>query len=96
MIRGSVDRVIVGKTLEEDTFLVLLDGGGKVVLDLVQLYGTFICFDSMNEIYNSYIVKALTVQFVSPELIILDSLKMPWPCMMKLVKRRKKKTRKIG
>jgi len=96
MIRGSVDRVIVGKTLEEDTFLVLLDGGGKVVLDLVQLYGTFIYFDSMNEIYNSYIVKALTVQFVSPELIILDSLKMPWPCMMKLVKRRKKKTRKIG
>lgn len=41
MIRGSISKVIRGKTFEEDTFVVLLDDGENVVLDLVQLYGAF-------------------------------------------------------
>ena len=38
--RGSIVRIIRGKLFEEDTFVLLLDDGEKIFLDLVQLYGT--------------------------------------------------------
>lgn len=40
LYRGSISRVVPGKTLEEDSFIVLLDDGENIFLDLVQLYGT--------------------------------------------------------
>lgn len=38
--RGSISRIVPGKKLEEDTFVVLLDDGETVYLDFLQIYGT--------------------------------------------------------
>ena len=37
---GSISRIVPGKRLEEDTFIVLLDDGETVCLDFLQIYGT--------------------------------------------------------
>ena len=40
VFRGSISRVVPGEKMEEDTFVVLLEDGEEVFLDLVQIYGT--------------------------------------------------------
>lgn len=40
VFRGSISRIVPGKRLEEDTFVVLLEDDETVCLDFVQIYGT--------------------------------------------------------
>ena len=49
LYRGSISRVIPGKTLEEDTFGVLLDDGENIMLDLVQLYDAMALYLEVGE-----------------------------------------------
>lgn len=49
VFRGSVSKVVRGKKFEEDTFVVLLDDGEKVVFDLLQLYDAMALYSEVGE-----------------------------------------------
>mmetsp|Transcript_25577 Transcript_25577/g.56039 ORF Transcript_25577/g.56039 Transcript_25577/m.56039 type:complete len:451 (-) Transcript_25577:1399-2751(-) len=47
--RGSIMRVVSGNVLEEDTFILLLDDGENIYLDLVKLYDSLALYAEVTE-----------------------------------------------
>lgn len=52
ILRGSIGRVFRGKIFEEDSYLLLLDDGEKIVLDLLQLYDAMALYAEVGEETN--------------------------------------------